>query len=124
MTLGATWKESDGQSVNVDLIYAVAGQRVAYVNGWLGITNEAKPSGYTIALNIARQEFQFEVPAGLAVSKGEIVRIDLTQLSTNHEPPSACYNKSAESATNINLFKATANKSSNNIVTGILLAGL
>lgn len=124
MTLGATWNESDGEAVDVSLIYTVAGQRVAYVQGWLGITNYPGLSGNTISMSIARQEYQFEVPAGLTVAKGEIVRIDLTALSTNHEPPSGCYNKNAESATNINLFKATAAKSSNNIVTGILLAGL
>lgn len=118
------WKESDGEAVNVSLIYTVVANAVAYADGWLGITRRSGNSGETVAMDIARQEYQFEVPASLAVSKGEIVRIDLTQLSTNHMPPNACYNKNAASATNIDLFKATGNKLANNVVTGILLAGL
>jgi hypothetical protein len=118
------WKERDGKAVDVTLQYATEGMAVAYVQGWLGITNRSGNSGENVALSIARTEYQFEVPAALAVSKGEIVRIDLAQLGTNHTPPDAAYNKNAASATNIDLFKATAAKDANNVVTGILLAGL
>lgn len=118
------WKESDGEAVDVTLSYTTVANAVAYVQGWLGITKRGGVSGDVVALEIVNQEYQFEVPAALAVAKGEIVRIDLTALSTNHQPPDACYNKNAESATNINLFKATAAKTAAHVVTGILLAGL
>lgn len=125
MTAGTqVWKESDGKSVEVSLSYTTLSDSVAYVNGWLGITSRGGASGDSVVLQIDRTEYQIEVPASLSVSKGQIVRIDLTQLGSAHTPPDAAFNTSAESATNINLMKATAAKDSANVVTGILLAGL
>lgn len=115
-------KESDGRALPVTLSYPTEGKAVAYVNGWLGITERSGNSGEEVALSVARFEYQFEVPSGLAVAKGEVVRIDLAQLGSAHTPPSAAYNKNAASATNIDLFKATAAKDGNNVVTGILIA--
>jgi hypothetical protein len=116
------YKESDGQALNVTLSYPTQGKAVAYVNGWLGITERSGNSGEQVGLSIGRVEYQFEVPSGLAVAIGEVVRIDLTALGSAHTPPSAAYNKSAASATNIDLFKATAAKDANNVVTGVLIA--
>lgn len=125
MTAGTqVWKESDGDSVEVTLSYVTQGNAVAYVNGWLGITSRGGNSGDAVVLQIERTEYQIEVPASLSVSKGQIVRIDLTQLGSAHTPPDAAFNTNAASATNINLMKATADKDANNVVTGILLAGL
>ena len=118
------YKESDGKSVPVTLQYTTAAEAVAYVGGWLGITVTGGQSGDTVSLQIERQEYQFEVPSSLAVAVGEIVRINLASLGSDHQPDDAAYNKNAESATNINLFKATSAKDGNNVVTGILLAGL
>lgn len=115
-------KHSDGKSLDVTLSYPTEGKAVAYVNGWLGITERSGNSGEQVGLSINRVEYQFEVPSGLAVAIGEVVRIDLTALGSAHTPPSAAYNKSAASATNIDLFKATAAKDANNVVTGILIA--
>lgn len=119
-----THKESDGRAVKVDLLYTVSAEDVVYADGWLGVAVGAGASGDNVAINIDRNEYQFTVPSGLAVSKGDIVRLDTTAITTSHVPPDGAYNKSAESATNINLFKATSNKDANHVVTGILLSGL
>jgi hypothetical protein len=124
MSVGNTYDESDGKSVTVALVSTVGANDVAYANGWLGISAGDGDSGDSVALTIARTERQFVVPSGLAVSKGDIVRIDTTAISGTNIPPDNAYNKNAESATNINLFKATADKDANHVVTGILLAGL
>ena len=114
-------KESDGKSVTVALTSSVLKGRPVYAQGWLGISAGAGDSGDNIALDIAPQEYQFDVPSSLSVSKGTIVRIDITQL-TGHYPSDAAYNTSAASATNLSFFKATMDKDANNIVTGILLS--
>lgn len=116
------YKESDGNAVTGTLSYTVIAGQPAYIQGWLGITVRAGTSGYDVAMNI-RGEYQFKVPSGLAVAKGEIVRIDTTDL-TGHTPDDTAYNKSAASATNLSFFKATMDKNASHIVTGILLLGV
>lgn len=118
-----TYKESEGRSVNVTLEAVVEGSQVAYVEGWLGVAGEYGEYGDMVALRVDRQEYQFEVPSGLSVSKGDIVRIDTTQV-TGHTPDDGAYNKDAASATNIDLFRATSDKDANHVVTGILLSGM
>lgn len=119
-----THKESDGSSVTVSLSYTIQANAVIYAQGFLGISARSGDSGDSVALTVDRQKYQFTVPSTLAVAKGNIVRLDTTAITGTHIPPDAAYNKNAESTTNINLFKATSDKDSNNVVTGILLAGL
>lgn len=119
MATGKTYYESEGASVQVALSHTVAASDVAYVEGWLGIAAGDGDSGDTIALTISREEFQFEVPAGLSVSKGDTVYIDTTDL-TGHTPDGTGYATSS-GANLVALFKATSAKDANNIVTGILL---
>lgn len=114
-------KESDGKAVTVALTSSVLKGRPIYAQGWLGITGGAGDSGDNVALDILPQEYQFDVPSSLSVAKGQIVRVDITQL-TGHYITDAGYNTSAASATNLSLFKATMDKDANNIVTGILLS--
>jgi len=119
-----THKESDGRSVTVSLLYTIEANAVIYADGFLGISARSGDSGDSVALTVDRQEYQFTVPSGLSVSKGDIVRLDTTAITSTHIPPDGAYNKNALSATNINLFKATSDKDANNVVTGILLAGV
>jgi len=120
-----TYFESDGESVNVSLVSTIEANMVVLANGWLGISNGSGNSGGSVAVSIDRNEYQFTVPAALAVSKGDIVRIDTTAVTGTNIPPDAAYNKSALSATNINLFKATeAKNGTTHVVSGILLSGL
>lgn len=115
----AVWKESDGDAVNVTLTATVDGKQLAYVGGWAGITGESGASGDAIALDVAPVERQFEVPAALSVSAGDIVYIDTAQV-TGHTPDDAGYATSAGAGL-IPIFKATADKDANDIVTGILI---
>lgn len=120
MAVGDTFFEGDGKAVNVDLLYTVTKGQVAVVDGWLGITGEAADSGGTIALIADNREYQFEVPSGLSVSKGDIVYLELADV-TGHTPDSTAYATSA-SAGAVAFFRATADKDDNDIVTGIMLA--
>lgn len=112
--------ESDGKSVNVGLSYAVTKGAVTYAEGWLGLAGGDGVSGDTIALVADDREYQFKVPAGLAVSKGMIVYITVAT-STGHYPDDEAYTTSA-GAGKWAFFKATAAKDSNNIVTGVMIA--
>lgn len=114
-------KYSDGNAVDVDLLYTVVKGQPAYADGWLGITGAAGDSGDMVSLQL-EGEYQFKVPSGLDVAKGDIVRIDSADL-TGHTPDDTAYNKNAASSTNLDFFKATMTKNSDDIVTGILLLG-
>ena len=113
---------SDGNAVDVTLSYTVITHQPAYVQGWLGMVTAGGASGELTALDL-RGEYVFEVPAALDVAKGEIVRIDITDL-TGHSPDDTAYNKDPASATNLSFFKATMDKDASNRVTGILLLGV
>ena len=116
-----TFFESDGKAVNVILTDGdVVKGAVSVINGWVGITGQDADSGDTLALIVDNREHQFTVPAGLAVAKGEIVYITVATI-TGHYPDDEAYTKTA-GAGKVALFKATAAKDANNIVTGIMLA--
>jgi len=112
--------ESDGKAVNVALLYEVAKNAVIYTEGWLGLAGNDGESGDTIALVADDREYQFKVPAGLAVAKGDIVYITIATV-TGHYPDDEAYTTSA-GAGKWAFFKATAAKDSNNIVTGVMIA--
>jgi hypothetical protein len=116
-----TFFESDGRAVNVTLDAGdVVKGAVIYAQGWLGIAGEDADSGDTLALIADDREYQFEVPAGLTVNKGDIVYITVAT-RTGHYPDDEAYTTSA-GAGKWAFFKATAAKDSNNVVTGIMLA--
>lgn len=115
------YKESDGNAVNVDLLYTVKKGQLAVVDNFMGITMEAGDSGDTIALDLSPIERQFEVPSSLSVSKGDDVYIEIADV-TGHTVDSTAYGTSAGSG-KYKLFKATMDKNSDNIVTGIVYKG-
>lgn len=112
--------ESDGKAVDVDLTSTVTKGQLAYVDGWLGITNRSGDSGDSVSLSVDNREYQWEVPSNLSVSKGDIVYVDVTDL-TGHSVDSTAYSTTSDGSKKA-LFKATADKDTNNIVTGIMLA--
>ena len=116
-----TYLESDGKSVSVTLSATVSKNQVAYVEGFLGITNLDGDSGDVISLSVDRREYQFTVPSTLSVSKAATVYVDVTDL-TGHIPDDTAY-YTATGSNRVALFKATAAKDSNNVVTGLLIAG-
>jgi Uncharacterized conserved protein (DUF2190) len=120
MAVGDTFFESDGLAVNVTLSATVKAAQLAVVQGWVGITGESGDSGETIALVCDDREYQFYVPVGLAVAKGDIVYVTLATV-TGHTPQDAAYT-TASGAGKVALFKATAAKDANNLVTGIMMA--
>lgn len=122
MATGAnTYLESDGKAVEVTLTATVEKDQVAYVDGFLGLVTLAGVSGENTNLTIDDREYQFTVPASLSVAKGAIVYVDVTDL-TGHTPDDTAY-YTASGSNRIRLFKATAAKDANNMVTGILLVG-
>ena len=112
--------ESDGKAVNVDLLYEVAKGSVIVAEGWLGLAGGDGDSGDSVALIVDNREYQFTVPAGLSVSKGDIVYVTVATV-TGHYPDDEAYGTSAGEG-KIAFFKATADKTTGNIVTGIMLA--
>lgn len=112
--------ESDGKAVNVSLVATVVKGAVIYAQGWLGLAGGDGVSGDTIALVADDREYQFKVPAGLSVSKGMIVYITVATTTGNY-PDDEAYTTSS-GAGKWAFFKATADKDSNNIVTGVMIA--
>ena len=115
-----TYFESDGKSIDVDLMYTVTKGQPIYADGWLGVAAGSGDSGDSIALIADDREYQFLVPTGLSVSKGAIVYITVATV-TGHYPDDEAYTTSA-GAGKVAFFKATAAKDGNNIVTGVMLA--
>ena len=114
-----TYLESDGKSIGVDLLYTVAAGQLAVVDGWLGIVEAGGASGDHVAMNIDQREYQYTVPSGLAVAKGQIVYVEVADL-TGHKPDDTAYSTSA-GAGKVAAFKATMAKNADNIVTGVML---
>jgi hypothetical protein len=115
-----TYLESDGKSVHVTLSYPVSVHELVVVEGWVGIAGEDGESGEMVALATDDREYQFTVPAALDVAKGAIVYLEVADL-TGHKPDDSAYSTTA-GAGKVALFKATAAKDVNNMVTGLLLA--
>lgn len=113
-----TYFESDGLSVDVDLLYEVDANQLVVVDGWLGIAEVDGESGDTIALNVDLREYQLTVPSGLSVAKGEIIYIEIADL-TGHDIDDSAYSTSAGSG-KVALGKATTEKDVNNVVTFIM----
>lgn len=115
-----TYFESDGKAVNVLLSATVEKNMVAVVEGWVGITGASGDSGDYVALSVDDREYQFTVPSTLDVAKGDIVYIEVADV-TGHIPDDTAWSVTA-GAGKVALFKATSAKDANDVVTGIMLA--
>jgi predicted RecA/RadA family phage recombinase len=122
MAVGETVFDNDGKSVTVPATATVAAGDVVYISGWLGIAEDDVDSGEDVAVTVDMRAYQFEVPAGLSVSAGNTVWIDVTDL-TGHKPDSSAYYV-ASGSNRIRLFRAIEDKDANNVVTGVLIGGL
>lgn len=113
--------DNDGGAVDVYPLYPLEKNQVAYVDGWLGITSDRAESGELLALDITPRAYQFTVPAGLAVSKGDVVFITVANV-TEHIPDDNAYSTTAGTG-KIAFFKATTDKDADNVVIGIVIQG-
>lgn len=116
--VGDVHGESDGNAVQVDLLYTVTANEVAIVDGWMGITQASGDSGDSINLSVDSFEVQLQVPSGLSVSKGDVIYIEVADV-TGHIPDDTAYSTSAGSG-KAAFAKATRDKDANNIVRCIL----
>jgi hypothetical protein len=122
MAVGETYFDNDGKAVHVALTATINKNEVAYAEGLLGIAAGDGESGDTIALTIDFRAYQFQVPSGLSVTKGQTVYVDITD-TTGHRVDSTAY-FTASGANRYPLFKALETKDSNNVVIGKLFGGL
>ena len=120
MAVGEVHLESDGKAVDVTLTSTVGKDRVAVVESWVGITLASGDSGDGIALAVDDREYQLEVPAGLAVNKGDIIYVEVADV-TGHYPDDTAYSTTA-GAGKVAFMKASMDKNADNVVTGHLLA--
>lgn len=116
-----TWLDNDGKAIPVTLSYPTGKDAVAYVGGWLGITNRSGKSGDVVALTIDDRVYQFTVPSTLTVNPGDRVYIILASVGAAHEPPDNAYSTTS-GAGRYPLFEAVEAKDSNNVVKGVLLS--
>lgn len=122
MATGDTFFDNDGKAVQVHLTYSVVKNQVAVVEGIVGIAATAGDSGDDVALSIDFRAYQFVVPSGLSVSKGQTVYVEIADL-TGHTPDSTAYSTTAGAGKHP-LFRALEDKDSNNVVIGKFYGGL
>ncbi len=116
-----TYHDNDAQAIDVTLTASVVKDDVAVVETILGIANSDGDSGDTISLTVDNRGYQFTVPTSLSVTKGQIVYVDITDL-TGHIPDDSAYYTAAGS-NRIRLFLAMEDKDANHVVIGKLLVG-
>lgn len=117
--VGTAKFRTDGNSVPVSLLYTVAKDRIAVVDGWCGIAASDGDSGDDIYLTVDDREYLFTVPAGLSVTPGVIVYIEVADV-TGHYPDDTAFSTSA-GAGKVAFFKATGTKNADNLVPGVML---
>lgn len=86
--------DSDGDAVDVQLTATLTANKLAYVQGWYGISKGSGDSGDYVALDVAQNVYQIVIPGTLDVSAGDTLYIDTAQV-TGHIPDGAGYGTSS-----------------------------
>lgn len=107
------YKETDGKSVDVTLIYSITGERPILVNEMVGLPFESGDSGDTIAMRADGAVFQWQAPAALSLSVGDTVYVDVSDTGSAHDVPDAAF-KTASAADTHPLFRVLTAKDANN----------
>ena len=100
--------ESEGLAIQRILVGSVAGVQLVSDGLWAGINNEAGVSGDLRAWSIDGGIYQFYVPDSLSVNDGDIVYLELADI-TGNIPEDTAYSITP-GAGKIALFKALENK--------------
>lgn len=116
-----SYLESDGKSVNFIATAAVVKGQVAAAGAtkyWLGVVNKSAAIGEPTNMNVDGREYQFTVPVGLGAKFGDVIYVDMAQL-TGHTPNVGAYALTSGGAKQA-LCKCTMDQSGQT-VTGILM---
>ena len=122
MAVGQAPFNADGQSVMLTVTATVVADRVAVIDGWVGVTNGSGNSGDLVALGLDLVERQLIVPSGFAPVVGDIIYITIATI-TGHYPDDAAYTNSA-GAGKVALGKVTVVKDANDVLEYITLPNL
>ncbi len=120
MAVGEAIHIKNGDSVDVTLSYTVAKNRIAVVQGWLGVTNNDGDSGDQISLSVDDREYSVIVPAALDPAVGDILYVTVATV-TGHYPDDAALTTTAGSG-KLAFLKITKVKDANNVLRGIMVA--
>ncbi len=107
------YKETDGMSVDVNLIYTISGERPIYVNKLVGLPFQSGDSGDTVAMRADGSVHQWQAPSGLSLAVGDTVYVDASDVGSAHEVPDAAFQTSTDSDA-YPLFRVLSEKDANN----------
>lgn len=121
MPTGDMFKQSDGQSITVTLTATVAANSLAVVDGWLGMAVRGGESGDTCALSLEAAVYQIELPTALGLSAGDLVYVDLTDV-TGNTPDDTAYSTSS-GANRVPAFKCVDAQDAAGVVVAKFVGG-
>jgi hypothetical protein len=107
------YKDTDGMSVDVDLIYTITGERPIYVSKLVGLPFQSGDSGDTVAMRADGTVHQWKAPAALTLAIGDTVYVDASDVGNAHEIPDAAFTTTAGGDTYA-LFRVLSLKDANN----------
>lgn len=117
MATGDMFKESDGKSISVTLTATVEPNSLAVVDGWLGMAVRGGESGDSCALSLDPAVYQIELPTALSLTTGDLVYVNITDL-TGNTPDDTAYSTSS-GANRVAAFKCVGDQ---NGTTGVVQA--
>jgi hypothetical protein len=107
------YKETDGMSVDVELIYTISGERPILVDGLVGLPFQSGDSGDTVAMRADGSVHQWQAPSGLSLAIGDTVYVDISDAGSNHDVPDAAFTTTSGGDT-VALFKVLTEKDADN----------
>lgn len=121
MALGESTIRGDGKSVDVQLQYTVAANRLAVIQGWVGFTNGAGESDDYISMSVDDREYRLDVGTANP-TVGATLFVEVADL-TGHYPDQTALSTSA-GAGKVAFAKVTKGKNGvNNIVCVKMIGG-
>lgn len=106
-------KETDGKSVDVNLVYTITGERPILVSDMVGIPEASGDSGDVVAMRCDGSVLQWQAPSGLSLEVGDIVYVDVSDTGSAHDVPDDAFTTSS-GADAIRLFQVLEEKDANN----------